>query len=483
MSPGPGGWATPAGRCSCFRSRSRGAQGPEIRLPTRRTFEAVATVALVALLSWIAARGVGPAYIIFPVLALVAIRFGARGATSAVFVSVAFVVWGETDRHGPFQHPRPLDERLGDAVVHRRRRHVEPRLDRAGRGAGKRGTGDARTPAARAFTATETERRRMERDLHDGAQQRLLALALRLGLQVRDAPNPTLEQFLVESEEHVNQAIDELRDLSRNPPIRSLGVGLANAIRTLAGRSTIPVKLVELPTTRIEGKRPGRGLLPADRGDRQCAEALPRLVDPRERRLPPGGSHRRRRGRRHRRCDRVRRRRVARDPRAAGAARRDVHLWRAPPEGHSDHGGDPDEDAVSAPVSVLLGDDSPVFLAAAATIVAATPGFELAAACMLGGPGGRDRGGSPAGSRAARRVHARCRPCRTAQAVPAASPLDLRWSSSAPTLARRAGCRSWTSGASRRAPRRPLAAAADRRGRCGSGGREDHLLCCRPVAG
>lgn len=220
----------------------------EVRVPTRRTFEAVATVALVALLSWIAARGVAPAYVIFPVLALVAIRFGPRGATSAVFVSVAFVVWGETDSHGQFGvHAfstsvsetqlfivvAAMSSLMWTALV-AERDHAEQEM---------------RESTARAFTAAETERRRMERDLHDGAQQRLLALALRLGLQVREATSSAQEQFLVESEDQLNQAIDELRDLSHgiHPSVLS-ELGLSDAIRTVAGRSTIPVTLLELPT-------------------------------------------------------------------------------------------------------------------------------------------------------------------------------------------------------------------------------------------
>jgi signal transduction histidine kinase len=72
---------------------------------------------------------------------------------------------------------------------------------------------------------------------------------------VREAPSPALEQFLVESKEQLNQAIDELRDLSHgiHPSVLS-ELGLANAIRTLAGRSTIPVTLVELPTRRTDAE-------------------------------------------------------------------------------------------------------------------------------------------------------------------------------------------------------------------------------------
>ena len=221
--------------------------GMRRQLPDRSVLEAAAILVLVAALSWIAARGIGPAYVIFPVLGLAAIRFGSRGATSAVFVSVAFVVWGETDRHGHFAAQAfsgsvqetqlfivvAVIATLGcNALVAEREEAVQ----------------EMRASNARAFTAAEDERRRMERDLHDGAQQRLLALAVRLGLQEHDT-NPELKKFLVESEEQLGQALDELRDLSHgiHPSVLS-ELGLANAVRTLAGRSTIPVKLVELPT-------------------------------------------------------------------------------------------------------------------------------------------------------------------------------------------------------------------------------------------
>jgi signal transduction histidine kinase len=223
-----------------------------LRLPRQRVFEAGATLALVAVLSWVAARGIAPGYVIFPVLALAGIRFGQRGATSAVFVSVAFVVWGETDRHGHFAvhafSPSVHETQLfivvaaisslcWTALVAERENAVQ----------------EMRASNLRAFTAAQAERRRMERDLHDGAQQRLLALCVRLGLQVRAATEPELRQFLVESEEQLDQAIAELRDLSHgiHPSVLS-ELGLANAIRTLAGRSTIPVTLVELPTRKVD---------------------------------------------------------------------------------------------------------------------------------------------------------------------------------------------------------------------------------------
>lgn len=227
-------------------------EGMRRRLPPRSVAEAGAIIACVAVLSWVAARGILPAYVIFPVLALAGIRFGSRGATTAVFVSVAFVVWGETDRHGHFTvhgFSQSVSETQLFVVVAAVSSLCWTALV-AEREEAEQGL---RVSNARAFTAAEAERRRMERDLHDGAQQRLLALAVRLGLQQREATTPALEHFLEDSEEQLNQAIDELRDLSHgiHPSVLS-ELGLANAVRTLAVRSTIPVKLVELPTRKVD---------------------------------------------------------------------------------------------------------------------------------------------------------------------------------------------------------------------------------------
>jgi signal transduction histidine kinase len=221
---------------------------PRLRLTPRRAVEAFVALAVIGGLSLIAARGVTPAYLVFPILAIVAIRFGARGATTAVFFSVAVVVWGETDRHGHFAvnsfAPSVLKTQLFIVVL-----AISSLVATAlvtERGAALR---EMRAFEERAFTAAEAERRRMERDLHDGAQQRLLALAIRLGLNAREATTPTLQRVFAETQGQLHQAIDELRDLSHgiHPSVLS-ELGLANATRSLAGRSPIPVILVELPT-------------------------------------------------------------------------------------------------------------------------------------------------------------------------------------------------------------------------------------------
>jgi signal transduction histidine kinase len=99
---------------------------------------------------------------------------------------------------------------------------------------------------ARIVAAADDSRRRIERDLHDGAQQRLAALALELRAaagRVR-AERHELREELARAADAVTAALDELRELSRgiHPAILSKG-GLAPALRVLARRSAIPVEL------------------------------------------------------------------------------------------------------------------------------------------------------------------------------------------------------------------------------------------------
>ena len=88
------------------------------------------------------------------------------------------------------------------------------------------------------------ERRRMERDLHDGAQQRLVSLALDLRLArsaLRDEPKRA-ERLLDGADQELSRALEELRELARglHPAVLS-DRGLAAAVRTLASRAPLPV--------------------------------------------------------------------------------------------------------------------------------------------------------------------------------------------------------------------------------------------------
>jgi signal transduction histidine kinase len=101
-----------------------------------------------------------------------------------------------------------------------------------------------------AVDVAAAERRRIERDLHDGAQQRLVALAMDLGM-AREKFGRDPEQaraLLDEAHEEAKRALTELRNLARGiHPAVLTDRGLDAAISALAGRSTVPVEVsVEL---------------------------------------------------------------------------------------------------------------------------------------------------------------------------------------------------------------------------------------------
>src|SRR5215217_4903094 len=98
---------------------------------------------------------------------------------------------------------------------------------------------------ARIVEAGDSERRRLERNLHDGAQQRLVALALDLGTveaKLETDPEAARRQ-LAGAREELGQALEELRELARGIHPAILGErGLGCALGTLAARSPIPVE-------------------------------------------------------------------------------------------------------------------------------------------------------------------------------------------------------------------------------------------------
>jgi len=99
---------------------------------------------------------------------------------------------------------------------------------------------------ARVVDAAEAERRRIERDLHDGAQQRLVSLAMNLGrARARYDDDPDAARVLLdEAHADAKHALVELRDLARGlHPAVLTDRGLDAALSGLAGRSPVPVTL------------------------------------------------------------------------------------------------------------------------------------------------------------------------------------------------------------------------------------------------
>ena len=106
---------------------------------------------------------------------------------------------------------------------------------------------------AGAVDAQDAELRRIERDLHDGAQARLVALGMSLGMaeQRLDADPDAARQLLVEAKLGAREALEELRDLARgiHPPVLA-DRGLGAAVAALAARSPIEVSVS------VVGERP-----------------------------------------------------------------------------------------------------------------------------------------------------------------------------------------------------------------------------------
>ena len=100
---------------------------------------------------------------------------------------------------------------------------------------------------ARIVAAGDTARRRIERDLHDGAQQRLVSLALRLRTSARTAMRTGADAQaaqLHEVADELGSMLDDLREIARGiHPAALADGGLRPALKTLARRSAVPVRL------------------------------------------------------------------------------------------------------------------------------------------------------------------------------------------------------------------------------------------------
>jgi signal transduction histidine kinase len=159
---------------------------------------------------------------------------------SAVLLGFLVAVWAATT-NGYFW---PIWPALGlallasvhAAVVYARQQHRIEALE---------------TSRAGAVDVQETELRRIERDLHDGAQARLVALGMSLGRaeQALKTDPDAVRALLAEARHGAGEALEELRDLARgiHPPILT-DRGLEAAVAALAARSPVPVTLsVDIP--------------------------------------------------------------------------------------------------------------------------------------------------------------------------------------------------------------------------------------------
>ena len=134
------------------------------------------------------------------------------------------------------------ERKVQEAEVHRLNGELHARLD------------ELAASRARIVTAGDVERRRLERNLHDGAQQRLVALslALRMAVAKLDSDPAAARATLAAAGDELLLALAELRELARglHPAVLS-DRGLRAAVEMLAGRSPVPVEIAAIPDERL----------------------------------------------------------------------------------------------------------------------------------------------------------------------------------------------------------------------------------------
>jgi PAS domain S-box-containing protein len=129
-----------------------------------------------------------------------------------------------------------------EAELHRLNAELHARLE------------DLAASRARIVSAGDAERRRLERNLHDGAQQRLvtLSLSLRLALTKLDTDPEAARALLKGAGNELGQALEELRELARGiHPAVLTDRGLGQAVESLASRVPVPVEVEEFPQERL----------------------------------------------------------------------------------------------------------------------------------------------------------------------------------------------------------------------------------------
>ncbi len=226
--------------------------------PRRRLIELGALLAILAgvsTLDWAAGGGgASLSYLALPVLSWAALRFGPRGATLVIAVGSAFTLWATTHSLGSFAFHSvghsvletqlylaiSAGSTLALAVLVREREQLAERV---------------RASRARLVLAADDERSRIERNIHDGAQQRLVALAANLGLateQAKATPE-SAPSALASTQTELLTAIEELRELVhgiRPPALRRFG--LATAVGLAAARSRMHVVLGDISDQRLD---------------------------------------------------------------------------------------------------------------------------------------------------------------------------------------------------------------------------------------
>jgi signal transduction histidine kinase len=228
--------------------------------PTRawlrgRVLEGALLLATVVTLSEVALHTTRPlSYVMFPALIWAALRFDQRGATLAIAIAAGFTIWGTTHYMGPFAlqsiNSSLLNTQLFMAVAALSALSVAALVSER-----ERLAMSVQASRARLVEAADTERRRLERNLHDGAQQQLVALAAHLAMAAEEAQErPAKAVDLIETAQaDLVLAIEELRELAHgiHPPVLR-EFGLVRAVEAATARATVPVELITQSRARLD---------------------------------------------------------------------------------------------------------------------------------------------------------------------------------------------------------------------------------------
>jgi len=221
-------------------------------IPSGRGPEAVGLLAVTAVSSVVLFRSTMPVmFLVFPFVLWAALRLGLPGAVGVSVVVAAVAVGSTIDGEGPFSalpaHSRLVSFQFFNASV-----VVTSLLLAAVVNERRRALDDVRESRARIVQAADAERRRLERDLHDGAQQRLVSLSCTLALTMADLGEEQgeLHGALGRALADAQAAQSELRSLARGiHPAVLTDEGLSAAIESLAEQCPVPVE------TRVPARR------------------------------------------------------------------------------------------------------------------------------------------------------------------------------------------------------------------------------------
>jgi signal transduction histidine kinase len=219
---------------------------PRIACRRQRLPEAALTLTAIAAAGALGLGVARPAtYLAFAALIWSGLRLGQRAATLAVAGAAAFAVWTATHSVGPL-HSYALDRVVLETQLFIVVASLSTLCLAAAINERNVLAVTLRRSLSRTVEVSERERRRLERDLHDGAQARLVAIQIRLELARGLTDRAEVDEQIDETQRDLEAAIEELRGLAQGIYPRALrDLGPAGALQSLAASSVVPMYVID----------------------------------------------------------------------------------------------------------------------------------------------------------------------------------------------------------------------------------------------